>query len=60
MCTQVVQAGSKDRFVHMVWDPDTKCTFKIQPGPGGSTREVSDACARAAVDTIAPENLKVP
>ncbi len=57
-CIRTVQAGAVDRFVFTVLDPETRCRFVVQPGPGATDRNISRACTKAALDTIGPEHLK--
>lgn len=57
-CMETVQAGSTDRYIVTIMDAETKCTYRINPGPGATDLALTNACAKAALDTIGPENLK--
>ncbi|MBI4508567.1 MAG: hypothetical protein HY698_02950 [Deltaproteobacteria bacterium] len=59
-CTRSIQAGEEYRYVVSTLDPDTKCKFMINPGPSVVGDALPKQCAKAAVDTIGPENIKLP
>jgi hypothetical protein len=57
-CVEQIQAGADYRYIVSVLDPDTKCRYVISPTTIVEQAPMM-ACARAAVDTIGLENVKV-
>lgn len=57
-CVQKVQAGEFYRHVVHVLDPDTKCKYEVSPITLTDLEPVKKA-AKAAVDLVGPENVKV-
>jgi len=58
-CVRAVQAGEKFRHVVTTIDPDTRCRIVVNGGPSVTELEVVKTCARAALQTIGPEQIKV-
>jgi len=57
-CVRQVQAGERFRYVVSTLDPDTRCKFVVNAGPGVTDLPTVKACAQAAVQLIGLENLK--
>jgi hypothetical protein len=59
-CIKSIEAGENYRYVVATIDPDTRCRFVVNGGPSVTDEATVKSCAKAAVDTIGPDNLKVP
>ena len=59
-CVKPIQAGSEYRYVVSALDPDSRCRIVVNPGPSVIDEATVKQCAKAAVDLIGPESLKVP
>jgi hypothetical protein len=57
-CTKQVQAGADYRHIVSVLDPDSRCRYVVSPTTITEEAPVK-ACAKAFVDTISKEQLKV-
>ena len=58
-CVQVVAVGADDVQVFRFLDDDTKCVIQVRGGPSNVNNDQIRACAKAARDTIGPEQIKV-
>ncbi len=59
-CVEEVQAGETYRYVLTIQDPKTKCTIKINPGPGATDLALSTACGQAALTIDPAKNVPGP
>jgi hypothetical protein len=58
-CVRKIEAGPDYRYVYTVLDNDSRCKLRINPGPSVIDEATVKTCAKAAVDLIGPENIKV-
>ncbi len=59
-CVRKVPAGDvHDRFVVTVLEPDTRCKLVVNPGPANYDLALTKATAKALVDTIDKDSLKI-
>jgi hypothetical protein len=58
-CVQVVAVGADDVQVFRFLDDDTKCVIQVRGGPSNVNNDQIRACAKAARDTIGPEQIRV-
>jgi hypothetical protein len=57
-CVKQIQAGADYRYIVSVLDPDTRCRYVVSPTTITEEAPIR-ACAKAFVETIGKENLKV-
>jgi hypothetical protein len=58
-CVHVQPVGADDVKLFRLLDDDTRCILQIRGGPSNVNNDSIQACARAARDTIGPEQIKV-
>jgi hypothetical protein len=58
-CVHIVGVGQDDVPVFQFFDEDTKCILEVRGGPSNVKRDSIQSCAKAARDTIGPEQIKV-
>jgi len=59
-CVHIQAAGADDVKIFRLLDDDTRCILQIRGGPSNVNNDSIAACAKAARDTIGPEQIKVP
>lgn len=59
-CVHIQPAGADDVKLFRLLDDDTRCILQIRGGPSNVNNDSIGACAKAARDTIGPEQIKVP
>jgi hypothetical protein len=58
-CVHIQPVGADDVKLFRLLDDDTRCILKIRGGPSNVNNDSIQACAKAARDTIGPEQIKV-
>jgi hypothetical protein len=58
-CVHVVAVGADDVKVFQLLDDDTRCILQVRGGPSNVNNELIQRCAKAARDTIGPDEIKV-
>jgi hypothetical protein len=58
-CVRAVQAGEKFRHQVTAIDPDTRCRVVANGGPSVTDLETVKTCARAALTSVGPSQIKV-
>lgn len=59
-CVHIQPVGADDVKLFRLLDDDTRCILQIRGGPSNVNNDSIAACAKAARDTIGPEQIKVP
>jgi hypothetical protein len=59
-CVHIQAVGADDVKLFRLLDDDTRCILQIRGGPSNVNNDSIQACAKAARDTIGPEQIKVP
>jgi hypothetical protein len=58
-CLHVNQTGQDDQNIYTFFDADTKCRIKVGPGGSNINNDQIRLCAKAARDSIGPDQIKV-
>jgi len=58
-CVHTSPVGVNDVQSFLFFDEDTKCILQVRGGPSNVNNEIIQSCAKAARDTIGPEQIKV-
>jgi hypothetical protein len=56
-CVRIIQQGADDVPMFRFFDPDTKCVFQVGGGPSNINGDQIRTCAKAARDTIGPDQI---
>ncbi len=59
-CVHIQPVGADDVKLFRLLDDDTRCILQIRGGPSNVNNDSIQTCAKAARDTIGPEQIKVP
>jgi hypothetical protein len=57
-CVRKTQRGEEYAYTYRTIDNETQCIFEVMGGPSVTEEVMVQSCARAALDTITPENIK--
>jgi hypothetical protein len=58
-CVHISAVGVNDVQSFQFFDEDTKCILQVRGGPSNVNNDIIRSCAKAARDTIGPEQIKV-